>query len=125
LFGHVLVLPCGTSWTFSVLFGIAATFDFLSSMTDNDADDDDDDNDDNDDVEVYLRPSFIFGTICVILFWACAGVTLWNKRTFYYDHFFASTRTNNNNNIDSTDADSEWSLLVRGDACLWWDVLST
>jgi hypothetical protein len=110
------VKSISTSWTFSVLFGVAATFDLLSSMTDDDVDDDDD-NDNDDDVDVYPWPSFIFGTICVILFWACAVITLWNKRTFYYDHFFASTSSSDNNNsnnsIDSTN--SEWSLLLWGD----------
>jgi hypothetical protein len=108
------VRSISTSWTFSVLFGIAATFDLLSSMTDDDVDDDDDNATDR-----YPWPSFVFGSLCVDLFWACAVIALWNKRTSYYDHFFVnrvSTNYSDNNNDNSiAPADSEWHLLLWGD----------
>jgi hypothetical protein len=111
------VRSTSASWTFSVLFGIAATFDLLSSITEDDADDDNDD-----DNIIYPWPSFVFGTLCVDLFWASAIIVLWNKRRWYYDHFFFPTSSNNNIDInndinnDNTDpTDSDWLLLLGGD----------
>jgi hypothetical protein len=81
------------SWYFSILFGIAALFDLLSSLTEDD--------------DAPL-PSFFLGAICVDLFLASAVVTMYSKRQLYLTLSLIS-------NMNDNDEYRMWVLLCLGD----------